>query len=413
MIHRPEVVRPLARSIVSDCLIRSGAWRSLVSGAGRHIHCRNCPVVRPARRSCWTALPPTVYLASGRVRSRSRSMPRTSRPGRSSSCVAAEWLALPTSVVMEIANVLPIHSLRTGATTTVLAGQRTGEVSICVSLGRVVGVEPVAAAGQPRRARPPSACSWIRREDVRAVCPVDEVHGIHRFHPRELRTFRTVAKAPVTHSTAVLWWRERAGGLARTISCCFTRSSGVSMSGADLDSSRCSDCSAWRRRPGSVLHEGLFALEQDPTLPAELEACLLRGALAERAARIVGRRGSPVAHAMEDCFVRRGRTADPGARTHRPVLVGNRPAGRIGHNCGGGSRPMDLAKNRSSTPGSPPWRSRCRRHARPRSNLERWPPPRRRRIAAPGASTGLRGRSRGRRASDRVLRVTAENLTAC
>jgi chemotaxis-related protein WspD len=48
----------------------------------------------------------------------------------------------------------------------------------------------------------------IRRETVRVVCPVDEVHGIHRFDPRELQDIpATVAKATVTYSTALLPWQ--------------------------------------------------------------------------------------------------------------------------------------------------------------------------------------------------------------
>ena len=54
----------------------------------------------------------------------------------------------------------------------------------------------------------------IRRDDVRVVCPVDEVHGIHRFHPRELKDVpTTVAKATVTYSTALLPWRGHSVGM--------------------------------------------------------------------------------------------------------------------------------------------------------------------------------------------------------
>jgi chemotaxis-related protein WspD len=54
----------------------------------------------------------------------------------------------------------------------------------------------------------------IRRDDVRVVCPVDEVHGIHHVQPRELKDVpTTVAKATVTYSTALLSWRERSVGV--------------------------------------------------------------------------------------------------------------------------------------------------------------------------------------------------------
>jgi len=54
----------------------------------------------------------------------------------------------------------------------------------------------------------------IRREDVRVVCPVDEVHGIHRVHLRELKDVpATVANATVSYSTALVSWRERSVGI--------------------------------------------------------------------------------------------------------------------------------------------------------------------------------------------------------
>ena len=89
------------------------------------------------------------------------SRPRTSRRGRSSSFASAsEWLALPTSVVIEVANLLPIHSLphRPNGVVLGLASVR-GELLVCVSLGQVVGVGTVRSDG-PRRvaARRTSGC---------------------------------------------------------------------------------------------------------------------------------------------------------------------------------------------------------------------------------------------------------------
>ncbi len=54
----------------------------------------------------------------------------------------------------------------------------------------------------------------IRRDDVRVVCPVDEVHGVHHVHSRELKDVpATVAKATVTYSTALLSWRDHSVGI--------------------------------------------------------------------------------------------------------------------------------------------------------------------------------------------------------
>src|SRR6185503_5802729 len=53
-----------------------------------------------------------------------------------------------------------------------------------------------------------------------------------------------------------------------------------------------------------VLTSGLLALERDPTLADQLEACMRAAHSLKGAARIVGLTvGVRVTHAMEDCFV--------------------------------------------------------------------------------------------------------------
>ncbi len=50
----------------------------------------------------------------------------------------------------------------------------------------------------------------IQREELRAVCPVDEVHGIHHFQPQQLQDVpATVAKSASTYTRKILPWRER------------------------------------------------------------------------------------------------------------------------------------------------------------------------------------------------------------
>jgi chemotaxis-related protein WspD len=84
-----------------------------------------------------------------------------------------------------------------------------GELMICMSLTQVVGAEPLDPAwASERLATTYGRLLVIRRDDVRVVCPVDEVHGVHRYHPRELKAIpTTVAKAALTYSTALLPWR--------------------------------------------------------------------------------------------------------------------------------------------------------------------------------------------------------------
>ena len=110
---------------------------------------------------------------------------------------------------------LPIHSLphRPSGAVLGLASVR-GELLVCVSLGHVLGVEPLARSDATARRRAYPRLLVIRHEQVRAVCPVDEVHGIHRFHPRELQNVpATVARATGTYSRALLPWRGHSVGV--------------------------------------------------------------------------------------------------------------------------------------------------------------------------------------------------------
>src|SRR6202008_5176467 len=68
-----------------------------------------------------------------------------------------------------------------------------------------------------------------------------------------------------------------------------------------------------------VLTTGLLALERDPTLADQLEACMRAAHSLKGGARIVGLTvGVRVAHAMEDCFV----AAQQGQVTLRQAPMG-------------------------------------------------------------------------------------------
>ena len=58
------------------------------------------------------------------------------------------------------------------------------------------------------------AAAMLRREGVRVVLPADEVSGVQRFHPKELKDVpSTVSKAATAHSRAVIAWSGHLVGL--------------------------------------------------------------------------------------------------------------------------------------------------------------------------------------------------------
>jgi chemotaxis-related protein WspD len=211
-----DIVRRFERGAIDDCWNRIG-----VRGDGscpeltQYVHCRNCPVHAAGAARLLDAEVPVSYFADRTARI---AEPAHAEEGRTQSVVifrvASEWLALPTSVVIEVANLLPVHSLphRPNGVVLGLASVR-GELLVCVSLGQIIGTEPFTTASDGRRSTAYRRLLVIRRETVRVVCPVDEVHGIHRFNPRELQDVpATVAKATITYSTALLPWQGHSVG---------------------------------------------------------------------------------------------------------------------------------------------------------------------------------------------------------
>jgi chemotaxis-related protein WspD len=204
------------RKALDDCWNRIG-----VRGDGScpelkaYVHCHNCPVFAAGAATLLDADPPDGYLAD---RTAHFARPAAAVEDGTRSVVifrvASEWLALPASVVIEVATLLPIHSLPHRADGVVLGlSSVRGELLVCVSLGRILGAEPLAALTNEGRLTAGQRLLVIRQENVRVVCPVDEVHGIHRFQPRELKEVpTTVSKATVTYSTALLPWRGHAVG---------------------------------------------------------------------------------------------------------------------------------------------------------------------------------------------------------
>jgi chemotaxis-related protein WspD len=213
----PAAAPRLVPSTVDDCWNRIG-----VRGDGscpeltHYVHCRNCPVYSAGAAALLDVEAPAGYVAD-RTAYFAEAAPVTTEGTRTVAIfrVASEWLALPATVVIEVANLLPIHSLphRPSGVVLGLASVR-GELLVCVSLGQVVGAESLTTSGGEVRGKAHRRLLVIRRDGVRVVCPVDEVHGLHRFHPRELIAVpTTVARATITYSTALLPWRGHSVGL--------------------------------------------------------------------------------------------------------------------------------------------------------------------------------------------------------
>jgi chemotaxis-related protein WspD len=217
MSETERAIPPVEQRVVNDCWNRIGVrGDQSCEHLPQQVHCRNCPVYAAGAADLLDGDVPAGYMADWTAHF-ARPKPEEHRDTRSVVIfrIAAEWLALPTPAVMEVANVLPIHSLphRQNGSVLGLASVR-GELLVCVSLAEFIGLGSAPAGARDPRGTAYQRLLVIRGEDIRVVCPVDEVHGVHRVSARALKDIpATVAKAPGTYSASVLAWRDHQVGV--------------------------------------------------------------------------------------------------------------------------------------------------------------------------------------------------------
>jgi chemotaxis-related protein WspD len=215
MSDSPESGLNSKHAVVSDCWNRIGVHgNSSCAELIHHIHCRNCPVYSRAAVELLDAELPSGYRARGALE-----IGRAKTPAAFDTHsvvvfrLGSEWLALATVVLKEIVSLRPIHSIphRRDGTLLGLANIR-GELLACFSLSKILELE--ATEFNPPKTRVSGRLLVIERDGGRAVCPVDEVCGIARFHPRDLTTVpATIAKAASTYTRSLLSWADKSVGL--------------------------------------------------------------------------------------------------------------------------------------------------------------------------------------------------------
>jgi chemotaxis-related protein WspD len=213
--HTPTLLeRPRERH---DCWNQIGVFGDgTCPELAKVIHCRNCPVYAAGGRSLLEREPPADYLrewtqALAEAKDEDQAEDTLSvlifRLGR-------EWLALPTHVCQEVAEMRPIHILphRSGPVLLGLVNIR-GQIRLCVSLRELLGLEPGDDSGRTMNHKNPRCLVVIAGDSDHWGLLVDEIHGIQRFHLSAIRDAPvTVAKAAPRLTKGVIDWQDTGVG---------------------------------------------------------------------------------------------------------------------------------------------------------------------------------------------------------
>lgn len=181
-----------------------------------HVHCRNCPVYADLARTLLDIPSNPTYLTEWSAHvAAPKAPPEANTESVLIFRIGDEWLALPSTTVQEVAAARPIHSLPHRRSGHVLGVTNVrGELLVCVSLGTLLGLSGARTrTGAGALASPPRVLV-LRGAQLRVACPVDEVQGIHRVRPADIRRPpATVANAGTTYSRAVAPWETHAVGI--------------------------------------------------------------------------------------------------------------------------------------------------------------------------------------------------------
>jgi chemotaxis-related protein WspD len=198
---------------------RPACWNRIgVHGDGscpelrQHVHCRNCSVYSNAGRQLLDRpLPPDYRREWTEHFARIKHAPAPARTSAVLFRIQSEWLALPTQVFQEVAERRLVHSLPHRRLGLVLGLVNIrGELVICVSLGRLLGLEATPARAHQRIHDRFLVVNW---EGNHLAFPVAEIHGIYRFQAQELKDPpATLARSNPSFTQGVLLWEQRTVG---------------------------------------------------------------------------------------------------------------------------------------------------------------------------------------------------------
>ncbi len=126
--------------------------------------------------------------------------------------VGAEWLALPSERIREIAVLNTLHTLPHRPKTLLGLANVRGELLICVDLASFLESNTVDAATK-NKSTPYGQLLVVVTDQGPLAFPVNEVHGFHRYQEVELRELpSTLSGTSNTYTYNILPWQGHSVG---------------------------------------------------------------------------------------------------------------------------------------------------------------------------------------------------------
>jgi len=198
---------------VVDCWNQIGVAGDASCGElAQFVHCRNCPVYSAAGARLLDRELPADYRRDWTEHfSRKKDQVASGRTSVVVFRIGAEWLALSTRAFQEVTGARRVHSMphrRRG----VLLGliNVRGELRLCVSLGRLLGIEGGDSQKNPTLHERLVVAEW---QGAVLTFPVDEIQGIHRYAPEDVKAAPGMAaRTGASFTKGLLSWQDRTIG---------------------------------------------------------------------------------------------------------------------------------------------------------------------------------------------------------
>jgi len=204
MSNVKENVKPADGIVINDCWNRIGVWgneKPRCPELDKVIHCANCKVYSSSGRLLLDRAADPEYIKTWTEQLKQI---KKKKDQNSLSVVvfriAEEWLALPARLFQEVVDMRVVHRVP-HAKSGVLKGlvNIRGELQLCVSLGRLLGVDKRAASSDDATQGIYARLVVFSDKENRYVFPVSEVKGIYRYGSIDLQNVPATAEHSATN----------------------------------------------------------------------------------------------------------------------------------------------------------------------------------------------------------------------